>query len=226
MMALVSVSFAAKNGKTNVASLTERKTNMYAKIKDLPLSLQKALENLDYSKPDIEVKAAESYCLGGGASFVGNRGYVCAVNLDTGDFRSVVGSWGGSNPFQTTIDDDHTQRPIVANMAIIKGESGGRGHFARIMVAPGTFTKFLPAHSVELTDNQKIVLSCMKRLKSFARKEAAERVGTSKDDYEMALVQLAEMKLVKIAANGASQITTEGKNALSGVKMPDRARFL
>jgi hypothetical protein len=199
---------------------------MYAKVKELPSTLQRALNSVGYSKPDIEVKTAESYSLNPNTAFSGNRGYACAVNLDTGDYRSVNGAWGGSNPFENTIDRDDNRHAMLPNMAIIKGESGGRGHFADITVAPNTLAALLPAPSVELTDNQKIVLMCMKRLKSFARKDEARRVGVNESEYQLALSQLAQMKLIKVAVNGASQITTEGKNALAGVKMPEKARFL
>jgi hypothetical protein len=199
---------------------------MYAKVKDLPQCLQNALNNVGYCKPDIEIEAAESYCLNPGTAFSGNRGYVCAVNLETGDYKSVVGAWGGSNPFENTIDRDNSDRPILANMAIIKGESGGRGHYARIKVAPLTLAKFLSTPQMELSDNEKIVLACMKRLKSSYRLHEAQRVGVAEPSYYAALATLKEKKLVKISSNGAAQITTEGKNALSGVKMPDKARFL
>jgi hypothetical protein len=124
------------------------------------------------------------------------------------------------------IQSIETTLTVLANMAIIKGESGGRGHYARIKVAPLTLAKFLSTPQMELSDNEKIVLACMKRLKSSYRLHEAQRVGVAEPSYYAALATLKEKKLVKISSNGAAQITTEGKNALSGVKMPDKARFL
>lgn len=199
---------------------------MYVKIKELPSCLQNALNNVGYTKPDIEVKTAESYHLSPDTAFTGNRGYCSGVNLETGEYKSVMGAWGGSNPFENTIDRDHNEHKMLPNMAIIKGESGGRGCFARILVAHETLAKFLPAPQMELTDDQKVVLACMKRLKSSYRVKEADRVGVSEVKYYAALAMLEEMKLVKISSNGAAQITTEGKNVLSSVKMPEKARFL
>jgi len=198
------------------------------KVNELPKSLQSALSSNGYHKPDIEVIAKETTSLNPGTAFEGNRGFTCAVNLESGHsgyYQSLQGSWGGANSFEHTIDHDDTQMPIESNMALIKGENGGRGSFARIYVAPGTLAKFLPAPKAELTEAQGVVLHCLKAYKSSYRRDEARRYGVKAGTWDATLVELAGLGYAKISKNGASQITTEGKNALVGFKLPKANHF-
>lgn len=190
---------------------------MWVKVKELPASLQRALSNQGYARPDVEVKSAETYTLDPGTAFEGSRGFCAAVNLATGQSESVKGSWGGANAFERSIDHDQTDRPIVPNMAVIKGESGGRGTFARVIVAPSTLAALLPAPSAELTDAQAVILAVFKQCKSFARMDEARRYGIKNAQYAEAVKECVAKGLIKQASNGATQITTEGKNAVSGI---------
>lgn len=188
---------------------------MYVKIKDLPPSLQSALNRVGYARTDIEVKSAETYTANPITSGDGSRGFIAAVNLATGQSEVINGAWGGANMFSATIDHDNTPRALVANMAVIKGESGSKGCFASIVVAFSTLAALLPAPSVALTDAQLIVLHCLKGYKSAYRKDEASRAGINALAYAEALAQLVTLALAKQSSNGAAQITTEGKNALS-----------
>lgn len=198
---------------------------MFVKVNELPKSLQSALSSNGYHRSDIEVIAKETTSLNPDTAFEGNRGFTCAVNLGSGQHQSLKGSWGGANPFENTIDHNDTQMPIEPNMAIVKGENGGRGSFARIYVAPGTMARFLPALKAELTEAQGVVLHCLKTLKSSYRRDEARRYGVKNSVYEATTIELANLGYAKISSNGATQITTEGKNALVGFKLPKANHF-
>lgn len=193
---------------------------MYVKVKELPECLQSALTNNGYHRPDVELTAKETYALSPNTAFEGSRGFTCAVNLETGKSITLHGSWGGANPFETTIDHDASERPIVANMAVVHGETGGRGSFARVHVAPATLAAMLPAPATELTPAQGVVLHCLKGYKSAYRRDEAARYGVNSKEYETVINELAAKGLAKVSSNGATQITTNGKNALSGFKLP------
>ncbi len=167
----------------NVIGIKE--IGMFIAIKDLPLTVQDALSTLGYHKHDIEVKAQERYNVNPNTAFEGNRGFTAAVNLDSGKLVSIHGSWGGGNPFETHTIDHSLESPLILpNAAIIQGESGGRGTFARIYVAPQTLAQLLPAPQTELTEIQGVVLYCLKGYKSNYRRPEAERYGVDVKAYD------------------------------------------
>lgn len=206
---------------------------MFAQVKDLPPALQTALASVHYGRSDVEIKASETYtllALGGS----GYRAFVLVVDLSSGACQSTRGSWGGSNMFNpgNNVDGDTTTRPLPPNFAVIHGREGGdRPVSASITVNPATLAPMIAAPIVELTEMERIVLAWHKGLTSAGRKNEAERFaydrangyGRCKDqprvpqartlaDIEAAKQSLAAKGLLKIAANGATSITTAGKN--------------
>ena len=125
--------------------------NLHVSIKDLPDSLQRALDRLGYHSKDITVDPATSYDLQV-ASGDGQKGFCTAVNLVTGQSETVTGSWGGANIFNPTnpVDLDNTQRDLPEGFAVIKGHTGS-SLFAYVLVHPANLQKLLPAR-VEVTD--------------------------------------------------------------------------
>jgi hypothetical protein len=68
---------------------------MHVAVKDLSGAVRDALKSVRYGAADVQVVAAESVELRTSAND-GARGFVKAVNLDTGASRGAVGDWGGA----------------------------------------------------------------------------------------------------------------------------------
>ncbi len=194
---------------------------MYVKVKELPTSLQNALSSVGYGRHDIEVKASETYTMSPGLGGNGSRGFTACLNLNTGEWRTVHGAWGGANAFETTIDHDTAWRDLPAGIAIISGSEGHASTYATISVAPATLAALLPQPDHNLTRAQKVVLMGLKTLKSSYRRDEAYRYKVREHEYNATLGELVSLGLAKMAKNGATQITTEGKNALSNVRERD-----
>src|SRR5262249_44816646 len=118
---------------------------MHAKVNSLPSSVQRVLAALRYAKADISVTARERFSVADGGA-AGRRAFVCVVNLESGESKTLYGSWGGANMFNPSnaVDLDDTLRPILPNMVVIRG-SEGNGIYASIEVAPETLAPMLPA---------------------------------------------------------------------------------
>lgn len=200
---------------------------MYTLVKDLPELVQRQLSAVGYGRKDIDVNASEkasAFSVGG----AGLRGFCVIINLSNGDVKHMQGSWGGANMFNPTnqVDLDSKEYVIPDNVVVINGSSGnGKPANARLTVAPNNIAKYLPAKS-ELTERQATILYTYKCLTSAGRKDYWERpsypdfkekVKPSEDE----LNELASMGLLKRSKNGATQITTDGKNAYEscGIKV-------
>jgi len=206
---------------------------MYAQVKDLPSSLQTVLSSIGYGRADIQILPRESYNLARGSAD-GCRAFIVAVNLTTGERQITRGSWGGANIYnpQNNVDLDDTERPLPPGFAIVDGsEGGGRPVYASIAVNPVTLAPMLPAPATELTDIERRVLAWHKGLTSAGRKDEAVRFAVSRAEgygrfkdlprvpriqtmaeIEAAKASLTAKGLIKTAKNGATTITTEGKN--------------
>ncbi len=186
---------------------------MYAKVRDLPDSVQTALSSVSYGAADIEVRAAEKVSpqVAGGD---GKRGFVVLIMLATGEIKALVGSWGGSNMFnlQNQVDLDSADYPVPDGVAIIKGTIGYPRTFATLYLAPSNVAKLLPAPAT-LDPRDRWILYTFSGLNSMGRRNEWER----KSDHpsETDLNRLAAAGYLKRSKNGATQITTEGKNALN-----------
>jgi hypothetical protein len=183
---------------------------MFIPVASLPPSLRNALAEVGYGRTDIAVKASEREAFSsGGAS--GCRSFAVMVNLATGEFKVTYGSWGGPNMFvRNAVDCDMTEYDIPANGAVIMGsEGGGRPTYASISVAPSTLAPMLPAVPA-LDEHDNAILNAIGGLKSGPyRKEALARIPGLNDRLD----SLVAKGLLKRSSNGATSITTAGKNA-------------
>ena len=187
---------------------------MFILTRQLPLSLQNLLARFSYGKRDIGLEATETVSpqLGGAA---GRRGFVAILNLESGESQAFEGSWGGQNAFTVNrVDSDETLYRIPPNVVVVKGYTGYPYSTATLYAAPGTVAPLLPS-GVKMSDREVAILSAYRGLRSGPyRQEALALYG---EDEIKALVTRG---LLKESRNGARQITTEGKNALTGQKGP------
>lgn len=185
-------------------------------VKDLPQSLQRALESISYHKKDIdfEVKDQVSLQVVGGA---GQRGFAIIVNLATGEREQLNGSWGGSNPFTPTnrIDNDSRTQTLGQNVVVIKG-SAGAYIYAHMYIGTANIIPILPT-AEELPLKSRQILYCYRALKSGPyRKDELNRIKATETEIDA----LVESKYLKKDGRGI-QITVEGKNALGdSLSMP------
>jgi len=186
---------------------------MYAKVRDLPESIQSALRAVSYGAADIEVRAAEKVspqvCGGDG-----KRGFCVLIMLATGQREELIGSWGGSNMFnpQNQVDLDSADYPIPDGVAVIKGTMGYPRTFATLYLAPSNIAKLLPAPT-ELDPRDRWILYTFSGLNSMGRRNEWARYRDTPSEAD--LNRLAAAGYLKRSRNGATQITTEGKNALN-----------
>ena len=182
----------------------------YAIVRELPEVLQRALSSVGYGRKDVEIRASEKeslFCAGGD----GNRGFAILVNLSTGACETHMGSWGGSTPWNpnNAVDLDDREYTLPVGGAVIKGsEGGGRPVYATITLHPDNMAKFLPAGPT-LTDAEKQILWAFKTLKSGPYRQSA-LAGSRKEDLDV----LVSRGMLKRSSNGATAITTAGRNAL------------
>lgn len=186
--------------------------SIYANVKDLPPSLRAALESVGYRRPDVELQTSETASRHDCGS-AGRRSFSIVVDLATGQSSHERGSWGGANMGNpdNAVDLDSAEYPIPKNVAVITGSEGYKGVLATITVRPDAIAPLLPARS-ELTDRERWILYCYHGLKSSGRRHEWSRVR--KPPTEDELQSLVSRSLIKRNKAGASQITTEGKNAL------------
>lgn len=185
-------------------------TTTYIPTSKLPAVVQNALENVGYHRKDIGVNARESVsiaCSGGD----GYRGFAVIINLGTGERQFLYGSWGGANPWNPTnrVDLDTQEHTIPVNGCVILGSEGGsRPVYASVYVRPDAIVAMLPP-AVDATEDEKRVLYAYRGLKSGPyRKEFLDKIP----NVTKIVDDLVARGLLKRAKNGATQITTEGRN--------------
>jgi hypothetical protein len=183
-------------------------SDTYVIVADLPAPVALALKQLGYARKDIrlEVGPTVSPFIGGGA---GQRGFFCAVTLQTGRSKTRWGSWGGANMFnlQNQVDLDDAEYPIPSGVMVLKGDSGMRT-WATLYVRPDEVAPLLPPAPAELSIHEQAVLYAYGALKSCDyRKEMLAKVPAGVVD------SMVELGYIKRSSNGAAQITTKGKNA-------------
>ena len=190
---------------------------MYIEVKDLPECIQSALHEVKYGRKDISVSAVETVSMAGDGGD-GSRRFVIMVNPDTGERKTLWGSWGGANMFnkQNAVDLDSETRPMPVGAIVISGCISGKPTYATIEVHPDRLTKMLPSGEAQtLTEGEKSALLTYRSLKSGAyRKEALERIDGIKSIVE----GLVRRGLLKQSRNGATTITTAGRNAIVAVR--------
>jgi hypothetical protein len=188
--------------------------SVHLDIKDLPPQIQRAIKSV-YRKPSIEVIPATEYSTSG-AGFEGNRAIAVGINLSTGKTETLTGSWGGRNPFENKPVDRPQKNKLPPNMAVLLGESGGRGTFMRLYVHPSNFDSLaLAGETVSLSDKEQKALNMIAGLNSRGRKDEFPREGMGEYGPTNQYVKsLAEKGLVKIQGR-AVKITTKGRNQRS-----------
>ena len=194
------------NGEIRLGVMTSM---THIKTKELPEVLQSALRAIGYHRPDIAVEGTEKVSLfdAGGE---GRRGFSVLLDLTTGDSRKVQGSWGGANMFNPSnvVDLDDREHTLPPNGAVIQGSEGYKGVYASIYLHPSNIAKVLPPKT-EISDKDRSILYAYGCLKSGTyRQEELSRIGASQADID----SLVTRGLLKKAINGATSITTEGKN--------------
>ena len=181
---------------------------IYTECKELPNSIKSALRSVGYNRNDISIEAREEISLASPPAFEGSRGFTCVIDLASGQHRIEHGSWGGRNPFEHhAVDCDENLYPMKAGVAILQGESGGRGCFAHLYLHPDNMCKFLPAVPT-LTAKQAKVIYVYDSLKSSYRKAELDREGCTAADVETCI----EAGYLERKGNGI-RVTTFGKNA-------------
>lgn len=186
----------------------------YVKVKELPESLQSALNECAYKKADVQVLIKESESVFSSGS-KGYRGFASLVNISTGETRLMQGSWGGSNPFTPNnhVDQNSNEYTIPKDMAVIRGFSGGSSGttHATITISPLNILPALQGGS-DLSDEEKHILAIMRSYKPAYRKPYLDAAKDMVDS-------LVERGYIKRAKNGALSLTTEGKNACENVRV-------
>jgi hypothetical protein len=183
-------------------------------VKNLPAAVQTALEAVGYGRADIEVRASETVTLGTMGSGAGRQAFAVLVNLTTGAHHVERGSWGGINMFErdNAVDNDQNAYPLPADgVAITGARGGGRPVFATLHVPASMVNRILPAGRKEtLSDLERDVLGAFAGYTSAGRKEWLERNAVPADTVD----GLVTRGLLKRNRAGATQITTDGKNAV------------
>ena len=183
---------------------------MHATVKELVPAIQAALKSVKYGAKDIRIVAAEQVEVRTTAND-GARGFMLAVNLDTGERKAFVGDWGGSGLGRVASDYSDEIVPLPENGVVIKGSMGYPRTFATIYAHPNATGRFLPSGDDEtLTDAEQQALYCFAAIKGgeYRREEMYRRRVT-----DVTVDSLVERGYLKRNRAGATQITTKGKNA-------------
>lgn len=188
---------------------------MHVEVKELSEAVRKALDSVSYGARDIEV--IPSYSVSGQvAGGAGMRGFVLIINLDTGKFEVVNGSWGGDNILSNSpVDSSNEDIPIPPNGAVIRGTRGHPRTFARIYAHPNaTGSYLLPEGNATapelLSEVEQQAIYCFAAIKGgeYRRDEMRRRNVTTET-----VDSLVERGYLKRNRAGSVQITTKGKNA-------------
>lgn len=183
----------------------------HVEVTSLSPHVRKALDSVSYGARDIPLIAAESvdsYSEGDR----GSRGFVLILNLDTGAYKRVTGQWGGGNMFtRSPVDEGGERIPIPPNGAVIKGSMGYPRTFARIYAHPEAHGRFLPSGETEtLSPEEAQCVYCFCAIKGGEyRRDEMRRRGVTPATVD----SLVERGYLKRSKNGATAITTKGKNA-------------
>jgi hypothetical protein len=185
---------------------------MHVEVKELSGAVRRVLEGVGYGARDIEIVAADSVELRTTAND-GARGFVRVLNLDTGESRGAMGDFGGSGLGRRMSDYTDESFPIPENGAVIKGSVGYPRTFARIYAHPHAVGAYMlpsgePADELSAEDQQ--ALYCFGSIKGGEyRRDEMRRRNVS----EATVDSLVSRGYLKRNRAGATQITTQGKNA-------------
>jgi hypothetical protein len=195
---------------------------MFVKVKDLPDSLQNALKSVGYGRSDISVQTAERVSVfnAGGAGY---RDFAILVDIASGEKVVKYGNWGGStlwNPNNSvkygswggstlwnpnnSVDLDDKEYDLPVGGAVVRGSEGrSRPVSASIYLNPKNAAPWLP-QLTDLTEAEKFLLAQFRSLKPGHRSTVGK---------EAMIDSLVKGGFLARAKNGATRITTKGKNA-------------
>jgi len=211
------------NGARLSGKVQPNGTDRYMLVRDLPKSLQAALDNVGYGKKDIEVKARETFnpvAMGG----QGYRGFVAVCPMDdSGEFKVTYGSWGGENAFARTIEGIDTDVQIPPDVAFIQGSEGG-GHptLASVYISTRAMNPALLGAPADVSPKEAKILAIFQQLKSSYRKEEFDRLQEKagiessrarQETTDREIESLIERGFLSRNKAGSVSITTEGRNA-------------
>ena len=157
---------------------------IHIETKELPQTLQDALNAAGYRRKDIALRACESACLTDAGS-EGRRGFVVFVNLVTGQSKATRGSWGGANIFnpRNAVDLDTNEVPIPEGVAVIQGSEGYGPTFASVLLNPANVAALLPARA-EVTDHERAILGIYRGIKGGYRQGELERINATLSEVD------------------------------------------
>lgn len=195
-----------------ILTSADKTAGTYVPVRELPVSVQRALKDIGYGRRDIEIMTATTFTF---QSFAddGRRDFTTILNMETGQHKTTKGSYGGvglgaPNP----TDSDDRKHPIPSNAAIIQGSEGHGPTFAMIKVHPDNMATLIPA-KVELSHEEDLVVAIITDLKPGYRAESFDRFNLGLYRADNPIVKgLVDKGLVKVTGTGI-QITTAGKNA-------------
>lgn len=176
-------------------------------VKALPQTVKDALKGVGYGRHDIAVEASETF-RHESAYGDGYRAFTVALNLATGETKSMQGSWGGASiNYQSQVDSDQSAYTIPVGGAILQGQiGGGRPVSARLVLNPENVAKLLPSSPSDVTDREKQILAVFGGIKSSYRAGYLKGYTSAEIDSLVSRGFLARNKA------GSTSITTAGKN--------------
>lgn len=183
-------------------------------VRDLPDPIRAALASLGFGSKDVSVSVAAKVSPFG-LTGDGRRAFFVAVNLTTGETSVRRGSWGGANMFVrgNVVDECTESFPIPRDVAVIQGHEGAGPVRASVVLSPDNIVPGLLPAKPDLSDDESTVLAVMRGLISSARKPyLATRTA--------AVDALVSRGFIRRAANGSLALTTAGKNAAEGIRLP------
>jgi hypothetical protein len=186
----------------------------YVNVKELPETLIAALKECGYHKSDIQilVKDKESILYLGGEGY---RGFACLVNMSTGESKTKMGSWGGSNMFNpnNSVDLDDSEYEIPENCAVIRGYTGGTSGVTRCTITLSP-KNILPCfeNMEDLSDDEKHILAIMRAYKPAYRKPYME-------GKEGLIDGLVDRGYISRNKAGSLSLSVKGKNACENVRV-------
>ena len=179
----------------------------YQKLSVLPSEIRNPLYDIGYGRSDVLISTAEEVSIfSSGAD--GYRAFAILIDLNSGTSKVLWGSWGGANLYNPTnpVDLDDKEYILPVNGCVIRGcEGGGQPVFAEIFLHPRAIVPWLSAGPV-VTEDERQVLEWFRVLIPAARKSLLFGKEKMLDD-------LVKRGFLARSKNGATKLTTLGKNA-------------
>lgn len=185
---------------------------MHIEVTQLSPIVRAALKSVGYGAADIGVEATETVEARTTAND-GARGFMLALNLETGERKTFTGDWGGSGLGRNPIDYTDERVTIPEHGIVVKGSTGYPRTFATIYAHPHAVGAYLlPSGepSAELSELEQQAIYCFAAIKGGEyRRDEMRRRGVDAETVD----GLVDRGYLKRNRAGATQITTKGKNA-------------